>query len=319
MTSVMKICQTVVKHYKAGNLNWPMIIYITLAHVAAIIGLTTISKCHPYTLLWAFILWPISGIGITGGVHRLWAHRSYYASFPLRVYLMLANSIANQGSIWHWSRDHRVHHKHSETDADPHNATRGFFFAHMGWLFLKKHPAIIEAGKKLNFDDLANDSTVVFQKALDPWFALFMCFVFPGLVCTLWGDNFWHGYWVAGGLRYICVLHFTWLVNSAAHLYGDHPYDPQSWPAENPLVSVAALGEGWHNWHHKYPFDYAASEFGISKQFNPTKLFIDTCVLLGLASDCKRATGAWSKLRMHREEMIYGEGGEREKEAKKTM
>lgn len=51
-----------------------------------------------------------------------------------------------------------------QTDADPHNATRGFFFAHMGWLFIKKHPAIVEAGKKLNFDDLANDSLVVFQK-----------------------------------------------------------------------------------------------------------------------------------------------------------
>ena len=99
----------------------------------------------------------------------------------------------------------------------------------------------------------------VFQKNLDPWFALFMCFVFPGLVCMLWGDNFWNGYWVAGGLRYILVLHCTWCVNSAAHLFGDHPYDPASWPAENPLVSLGALGEGWHNWHHKYPFDYAGT------------------------------------------------------------
>ena len=306
---------TVIRHYKAGNINWPMVIYIGLAHIAAIIGLFTISKCHPYTLLWAFILWPISGNGITGGVHRLWAHRSYKASFPLRVFLMLSNSIANQGSIWHWARDHRVHHKHSETNADPHNATRGFFFAHMGWLLIKKHPDIIEAGKKLTYDDLLEDSTVMFQKRLDPWFALFMCFVFPGLVCTLWGDNFWNGYWVAGGLRYIIVLHFTWLVNSAAHLYGDHPYDPASWPAENPFVSLGALGEGWHNWHHKYPFDYAASEFGIGKQFNPTKLFIDICIFLRLASEPKRATGAWTKLRQIREQQIYGAG----EESKKAM
>lgn len=111
---ISESASTVARHYRQGTLNWPMIIYISLAHVAAVIGIFTISKCHPATLLWAFILWPISGIGITGGVHRLWAHRSYKASFPLRVYLMLANSIANQGSIWHWSRDHRVHHKHSE-------------------------------------------------------------------------------------------------------------------------------------------------------------------------------------------------------------
>jgi len=295
------------KHYKAGNLNWPMIIYITLAHIAAIVGFFTIPYCNKFTLLFAFILWPITGLGITAGVHRLWSHRSYNATFSLRVFLMLINSIANQGSIWHWARDHRVHHKHSETNADPHNATRGFFFAHMGWLFVKKHPDVVEAGKKLNFDDLVEDSTVTFQKRLDPWFALFMCFVFPGLVCTLWGDNFWNGYWVAGAFRYIIVLHFTWCVNSAAHLYGDHPYDTAMWPAENPLVSLGAIGEGWHNWHHKYPFDYAASEYGIDRQFNPTKLFIDTMCKFGLASDRKRATGAWNKLKLIREKEIYGE------------
>ena len=67
---------------------------------------------------------------------------------------MLCNSIANQGSIYHWARDHRVHHKYSETDADPHNAMRGFFFAHMGWLYVKKHPEVIRAGKELDFSDL---------------------------------------------------------------------------------------------------------------------------------------------------------------------
>ena len=55
---------------------------------------------------------------------------------------MLYSSLANQGSIYHWARDHRVHHKNSEEDADPHNASRGFFFAHMGWLFVKKHPEV---------------------------------------------------------------------------------------------------------------------------------------------------------------------------------
>jgi hypothetical protein len=120
MGLISESIETVKYHYKHGNLNWPMIIYISLAHVAAVIGLFTISKCHPYTLFWTFLLWPISGIGITGGVHRLWAHRSYKAALPMRIYLMLANSIANQGSIWHWSRDHRVHHKHSEVSVPIH-------------------------------------------------------------------------------------------------------------------------------------------------------------------------------------------------------
>ncbi|TFJ81352.1 hypothetical protein NSK_007313 [Nannochloropsis salina CCMP1776] len=290
-----------VYHYKEGNLNWPMIIYLVLAHLAAYMGLVSIPSCKWQTLLEAFILWPITGLGITAGVHRLWAHRSYTATLPYRILLMLFNSIANQGSIYHWSRDHRVHHKYSETDADPHNATRGFFFAHMGWLIVKKHPKVVEGGKQLDFSDLAADPVVRFQRDWDPWFAQFMCFVMPALVARyFWGEAFWNAFWVAGGLRYCLVLHFTWMVNSAAHLYGDHPYDPTIWPAENPLVSVVAIGEGWHNWHHRYPYDYAASEFGISRQFNPTKAFIDFFAAIGMVSNRKRATGAWAKLRESR-------------------
>ena len=193
-----------------------------------------------------------SGFGITVGVHRLWSHRSYSASFPVRMFLMLCNSIANQGSIYHWARDHRVHHKYSETDADPHNAMRGFFFAHMGWLYVKKHPEVIRAGKELDFSDLHEDPVVMFQKKLDPFFTLYMCFVFPAQIAVkFWGESFWPAFFVAGALRYMMVLHFTWLVNSAAHLYGDHPYDVVSYPSENPYVSFFAVGEGWHNWHHK--------------------------------------------------------------------
>lgn len=36
----------------------------------------------------------MSGLGITAGAHRLWAHRSYKAKLPLRVILMIFNTIA---------------------------------------------------------------------------------------------------------------------------------------------------------------------------------------------------------------------------------
>jgi len=291
---VKDIPSVVNHHWKNGSINWPMTVYISLVHAAAWVGLLTIPKCSYDTLLWAFVLWPISGFGITVGVHRLWSHRSYEASFIVRAILMLCNSVANQGSIFHWARDHRVHHKYSETDADPHNATRGFFFAHMGWLFVKKHPAVVKAGRELDFSDLKEDSLVMFQKKLDPWFTLYMCFVMPAQVATYWGEDFWNAFYVAGALRYCVVLHFTWLVNSAAHLHGDHPYDVLSYPSENPFVSFCSVGEGWHNWHHKYPFDYAASEFGISSQFNPSKMVIDFFAALGLVWGRKRATAAWS-------------------------
>lgn len=66
--------------------------------------------------------------------------------------------------IYSWVRDHRIHHKFTETDADPHNAKRGFFFAHIGWLLCKKTDAVIEAGNKIDMSDVENDPVVKFQK-----------------------------------------------------------------------------------------------------------------------------------------------------------
>ena len=199
---------------------------------------------------------------------------------------MLLNSIANQGSIYFWARDHRVHHKF--------NATRGFFFAHLGWMLVKKHPEVVKARNEIDVSDLLDDPIVLFQEKLDPWFALYMCYVMPAQVAQVcWGENFWIAFMVAGGLRNSAVLHFTWLVNSAGHLYGDNPYDVVSYPSENPIVSFVSVGEGWHNWHHKYPYDYAASEFGVSSQFNPSKLFIDLLASVGLVWGRKRGTSAW--------------------------
>ena len=266
-----------------------MLVYLSLVHLGAVYGLYLLPSSHVYSLIFYFWLFIVSGLGITAGAHRLWSHRSYDATFTYRFLLMLMNSIANQGSIYHWVRDHRTHHKFSETEADPHNAKRGFFFAHVGWLLVKKDQKVIEAGKKIPMYDLENDFAVMFQKKLNPFLPLFMCFVFPVLVSYHgWGEDIKHGFFVTGCLRYVMVLHFTWLVNSAAHLYGSKPYDPNINPSENQYVSYVALGEGWHNWHHKFPHDYAASELGILNQFNLTKAFIDTCAFLGFVSNRKR-------------------------------
>lgn len=104
---------------------WRNIIAFAYVHAAALYGAWLIfSSAKVYTTIFAIFLYYISGLGITAGAHRLWAHRSYKARFPLRVILAVFNTIAFQDCALHWARDHRVHHKYSETDADPHNATR---------------------------------------------------------------------------------------------------------------------------------------------------------------------------------------------------
>jgi stearoyl-CoA desaturase (delta-9 desaturase) len=278
------------------QIRWPMTIYIVGVHALAVIGLAWIPSAKWQTLALTAVLWPITGFGITGGSHRLWAHRSYKASPFVRWALMLFASMANQGTVFHWARDHRTHHRHSETERDPHNATRGFFFAHVGWLLLKKDEKVKVAGRKIDVDDLLADKALMLQRKLDPFWNLFWCFVFPMLVAHYgWGETFSAGYFVPGVIRYVFVLNATWCVNSAAHLWGDHPYDPRSNPAENSFVAIVAIGEGWHNWHHAFPFDYAASELGISSQFNPTKLAIDAFARFGLVTDRKRAHKQWGR------------------------
>jgi stearoyl-CoA desaturase (delta-9 desaturase) len=110
--------------------------------------------------------------------------------------------------------------------------------------------------------------------------SLIMPTILPRL---LWNESLVIGYFVAAILRYIVTCHSTWLVNSLAHMYGNKPYDKRINPVENICVSIQALGEGFHNYHHTFPQDYAASEHGFG-YFNPTKGFIDLMAFFGQGS-----------------------------------
>ncbi|XP_029091794.1 stearoyl-CoA desaturase 5 isoform X2 [Monodon monoceros] len=146
------------------DIVWRNVFLMSLLHLGAVYSLVLIPKAQPLTLLWAYFCFLLTALGVTAGAHRLWSHRSYKAKLPLRIFLAAANSMAFQNDIFEWSRDHRVHHKYSETDADPHNARRGFFFSHIGWLFVRKHRDVIEKGRKLDVTDLLADPVVRFQR-----------------------------------------------------------------------------------------------------------------------------------------------------------
>uniref|UniRef100_A0A2I9LPP9 Stearoyl-CoA desaturase 5 n=1 Tax=Centruroides hentzi TaxID=88313 RepID=A0A2I9LPP9_9SCOR len=266
---------------------WRNVILFAFLHIGALYGFTLIFTSAKWqTILFAFFLYITSGLGITAGAHRLWAHRSYKAKWPLRVLLMFFNCIAFENDIYEWARDHRVHHKYSETDADPHNATRGFFFSHIGWLLVRKHPDVIEKGKNVDLSDVTNDPVVKFQKKYYIPLMVTSCFLLPTVIpWWLWGETVWNAFYVATIFRYCFTLNNTWLVNSAAHMWGNRPYDININPRENRLVALGAIGEGYHNYHHTFPWDYSTSELGW--KINLTTMFIDTMAYLGLAYDLK--------------------------------
>ncbi|XP_003479844.1 acyl-CoA desaturase 1 [Cavia porcellus] len=270
---------------------WRNIILMGLLHVGALYGIALVPSCKFYTWLWAFGYYIVSGLGITAGAHRLWSHRTYKARLPLKIFLVIANTMAFQNDVYEWARDHRAHHKFSETHADPHNSRRGFFFSHVGWLLVRKHPAVKEKGGLLDMSDLKAEKLLMFQRRYYIPGLLLLCFIFPTLVpWYCWGETFLNSLCVATFLRYALVLNATWLVNSAAHLYGYRPYDKNINSRENILVSLGAVGEGFHNYHHSFPYDYSASEY--RWHINFTTFFIDCMAALGLAYDRKKVSKA---------------------------
>ncbi|KAG7261613.1 hypothetical protein CRUP_000959 [Coryphaenoides rupestris] len=235
---------------------WRNVFLMVLLHAGALYGLLVVPAASYKTLIWSAVCFVFSALG---------------------------------NDIFEWARDHRVHHKYSETDADPHNAVRGFFFAHIGWLMVRKHPDVIEKGRKLELTDLKADRVVMHYKMS----VVVMCFLVPMLVpWYLWGESLWVAYFVPALLRYTLVLNATWLVNSAAHMWGNRPYDTQINPREN------KFREGYHNYHHTFPYDYATSEYGC--KLNLTTCFINLMCWLGLASDRKRVSREAVQARVQR-------------------
>ncbi|XP_052756197.1 acyl-CoA Delta-9 desaturase-like [Galleria mellonella] len=243
------------------------------------------------TIMFAFLMGQVAGFGVTAGVHRYWCHRSYKAKLPLQIILLFCYSLAGQNSIYDWVRDHRVHHKFSETSADPHDARRGFFFCHVGWLMMKKHPDVIAEGSKTDMSDISNDPLVKFHTKYFTLFKILICLVLPVLLPVYgWNEKWEFAVFSQSFIRYMLTLNFTWSVNSFAHIWGNKPYDRNIMPAENRGVSIVAMGEGWHNYHHTFPWDYKAAELAYS--INITTIILNFFAYIGWAYDLKVASPA---------------------------
>ena len=234
------------------NMNYLNTIYIIMNHIGSIYAFNYIDDYKDILLI--YIWYQLCCIGVTAGLHRLWSHKSYKAKLPIKTILMILASASNQGSIYHWVRDHRLHHKYSDTEYDPHNINRGFFFSHVGWLLLKKDKKVIEEGKKINLFDLKNDKVVMLDKYMWPYDDIFLCYIFPGIYTYIYYNSFMKGLFLFGFLRWTIQSHATWCVNSFSHLYGDRPFRKNINPVENKWVSLLTAGEGWHNWHHTYHY-----------------------------------------------------------------
>jgi stearoyl-CoA desaturase (delta-9 desaturase) len=233
--------------------------------------------------LWALAFLYLNGMSITGGYHRLWAHRTYQAHWSLRLVYMIFGGMAVQNSILIWATDHRRHHQFVDrNDADPYSAGRGFWFSHIGWML--RH---WETGRNdfSNGRDLQQDPLVRWQHRYYLPLILVTNVGLPLALGWLAGD-LWGVFLLAGVLRLVLIHHTTFFINSLAHIWGSRPYTDENSARDNPVLALLTYGEGYHNFHHIVDRDYRN---GIRWwQWDPSKWMIYTLSLVGLTSNLKR-------------------------------
>ncbi|KAF8189332.1 delta 9-fatty acid desaturase protein [Pholiota molesta] len=244
-------------------LNW-----LNVPFSASLLSLVLLAPCTPRcagNFFFSIFYYFVTGLGITAGYHRLWAHRAYNASLPLQYILAMAGAGAIEGSIKWWCRGHRAHHRYTDTDLDPYNAHKGFFYSHIGWMLIKprRKPGVADVS------DLSKNPVVRWQHKHYIALIFIFGFIVPTIIPWLfWGDAR-GGYVYAGVLRLCFVHHSTFCVNSLAHWLGDSPFDDKHTPRDHVLTALATIGEGYHNFHHQFPMDYRNAIKWY--QYDPTK------------------------------------------------
>lgn len=273
------------------RVNWKTSTFLIITTLIALIGtpwyfiafeLTTQELI--FQLSWFLFFCVATIMSITLGYHRLFSHLSFKAKWPVRFVTLLFGAASFENSCLSWASDHRHHHKNCDHDGDPYDISRGFFYAHVGWLLFKLDPMPLQN----NVNDLKKDKLVMWQ---DKWVHLIGLIV--GLVIPPMIGYYFYGaqgaigmLLLTGFLRIVVVMHCTFFINSLCHTIGTRPYNSDNSARDSAIMALFTCGEGYHNYHHSFQHDYRN---GVKPwQFDPTKWMIWTLSKLGLASNLRR-------------------------------
>ena len=250
------------------------------------------SWLHLGLLLGGYVL---TAFGITVGYHRLFTHRSFRTSAPVKVVLGVLGSMAVEGPILQWVATHRRHHQHSDGPDDPHSPNgggrglrsliRGLVHAHFGWFFTPAPQAMDRYVPDLRADVVVRITSRLFLL----WVALGL--LIPtgiGFAITGTGMGALLGLVWGGLARIFLVHHVTWSINSVCHLWGTRPFVSHDHSRNNVIFGVLGLGEGWHNNHHAFP---SSARHGLAWwQVDASYLLIRLMGALGLAHEIRVPT-----------------------------
>ena len=256
--------------------SWSQVKWV---HFAAIGALHVACLAAPFTFTWSglgiavLLWWAAGGLGICLCFHRLLTHRSFKTPKAFEYFLTTLGCLNWQGGPIQWVGTHRIHHKESDTELDPHSPNHGFDWAHVLWCVVRD-----PHGRDLRrfAPDLLRDRGMVL---IDRFF--WVPQVVLGLVLYALGGWSWVIWGVA--VRTVFTYHATWFVNSASHTWGYRNFDTPERSTNLWWVALLAFGEGWHNNHHAFP---RSAAHGLKRlEIDPTYLTIKMLSWVGLARD----------------------------------
>jgi stearoyl-CoA desaturase (Delta-9 desaturase) len=239
-----------------------------------------------------FVMYVLTGLGITVGFHRLFTHRSFDTSRPVRYLFAVLGSMAVEGPVITWVADHRKHHAFADEEGDPHSphtthgtgalaTVKGLWHAHIGWMF----EGVGRADKLRYAPDLMTDRPLRWISAgFFPLMFLSLAIPFAigyavggtltdALLALLWG----------GAVRIFLLHHVTWSINSVCHFFGRRRFDTTDKSTNVPWLSVLSFGESWHHNHHAFPTSASHGLRWWELALDPGGLLIRTMEKLGLA------------------------------------
>lgn len=265
------------------KLNWTNTLFLTFAHLAAVAGVLWMifGQFSWWTVGFAALWMGVCSMSITAGYHRLFSHRAYKASAWVRAFYLLFGAAGVQNSALLWSGDHRRHHSFTDTDKDPYDARRGFWWSHIGWVFFDGD----RDGDDGRVNDLRSDKLVMFQHNYYVPLAFLMGAILPMCLGFAWGDPI-GGLLVVGFVRLVFQWHMTFTINSLAHMVGTRPYNPNSTARDSWIIALVSWGEGYHSFHHRFQADYRNGHRWF--HFDPTKWIVWTLSKLGATQDLRR-------------------------------
>lgn len=266
----------------ASGPNYPVIFWLALLHLGALAA--------PFVFSWQALVaavalyWLTGSIGVCLGYHRLLAHGAFQTYEPVRWLIAFIGGLSGEGCAIDWVANHRKHHAHSDHEGDPHSPNDGAWWSHVFWLGWTIHGEEYAAHARRWAPDLHKDRAMRWLGAM----FIPMHIVSGAALLAV-------GYWLGGAylatsflvwalfVRLVAVMHATWLVNSAAHIWGYRNYDTTDNSRNNWWVAVFTFGEGWHNNHHAYP--RMARQGHKWWELDPTYAVIRTMQFFGVAWD----------------------------------